>query len=361
MTGFRADWGRVPALALAALVTVTMAAALAMTMATGASGGARAAKPSRAVLRLGYFPNITHSQALIGVARGEFARALGPDVELRTKLFNAGPSVIEAMFAGELDVSYIGPNPAVNGYVRSDGKALRIIAGATSGGAALVVREGAGIRGSGDFHGKRIASPQLGNTQDVAARAWLLRHGYRLKEKGGDVEVIPLKNPDQLTLFLKKEIDAAWAPEPWASRLIHEGHGRLFLDERSLWPKGRFVTAHVIVRTKFLRERPDLVRRFLRAHVAVTRWIGGHLPEAKRLLNGEIRRLTGKALPTRVLDDSFSRLEVTYDPVSRSLFGSADAAFELGFLGKENPDLSGIYDLTPLNEVLAEQGLPPVR
>ncbi|MDI6870892.1 MAG: ABC transporter substrate-binding protein [Bacillota bacterium] len=319
-----------------------------------------AGRPSR-VVRLGYFPNITHSQALLGVASGEFVRALGPGVELRTKVFNAGPSVIEALFAGELDLSYIGPNPAINGYVRSGGEALRIIAGATSGGAALVVREGAGIRTAGDFHGKRIASPQLGNTQDVALRAWLGKHGYRLKEKGGDVEVIPLKNPDQLALFLKGEIDAAWTVEPWASRLIHEGKGRLFLDERQLWPDGDFVTAHVIVSTKFLRDHPDLVRRFLRAHVDLTRWIAGHLPEAKRRLNDELRRLTGKALPKKVLDDAFSRLEVTYDPVSRSLFGAADSAFALGFLGREKPDLSGIYALDLLNEVLAEKKLAPVR
>lgn len=312
-------------------------------------------------VRLGYFPNITHSQAVLGVATGQFARALGSGVELKTKVFNAGPSVIEALFAGELDLGYIGPNPAINGYVRSGGEALRIIAGATSGGAALVVREGAGIRTAGDFHGKRVASPQLGNTQDVAVRAWLMKQGYRLKQKGGDVEVIPLKNPDQLSLFLKGEIDAAWTVEPWVSRLIREGHGRLFLDERSLWPEGKFVTAHVIVRTKFLRDHPDLVRRFLEAHVELTRWINAHPNEAKRQLNAELRRLTGQALPARVVDDAFTRLEVTYDPVRQSLLGAADAAFELGFLGRKRPDLSGIYDLKLLNEVLAEENLPPVR
>ncbi len=312
-------------------------------------------------MRVGYFPNITHSQAILGVAGGEFARALGPGVELRTKVFNAGPSVIEALFAGELDIGYIGPNPAINGYVRSGGEALRIVAGATSGGAALVVREGAGLRTAADFHGKRVASPQLGNTQDVAVRAWLLRQGYRLKEKGGDVEVIPLKNPDQLALFLKGEIDAAWTVEPWVSRLIREGHGRLFLDERTLWPEGRFVTAHVIVRTKFLRDHPGLVRLFLRAHVDLTRWINSHLPEAKRRLNNELRRLTGQALPDRVLDDAFTRLDVTYDPVRRSLLGAADSAFELGFLGRERPDLRGIYALELLNGVLAEEKLPPVQ
>lgn len=343
-------------------LVIPVLGALVWGAAAGAAGGATAgAKAPRVVVRLGYFPNITHSQALLGVAGGDFARALGPEVELQTKLFNAGPSAIEALFAGELDLTYIGPNPAINGYVRSEGKALRIIAGATSGGAALVVREGSGIRGAGDFHGKRIASPQLGNTQDVALRAWLLRHGYRLKEKGGDVEVIPLKNPDQLALFLTRQIDAAWAVEPWAARLIREGGGRLLLDERELWPQGKFVTAHVIVSTRFLTAHPDLVRRLLKAHVELTRWINGHLPAAKQRINGEIRRLTGKALPTKVLDDAFSRLEVTYDPVSQSLFGAADSAFDLGFLGKEKPDLSHIYALDPLNAVLAEANLPRVH
>jgi NitT/TauT family transport system substrate-binding protein len=313
------------------------------------------------IVRLGYFPNITHSQALVGVANGEFEKALGPGVELQTKLFNAGPSVIEALFAGQIDLSYIGPNPAINGYVRSEGKALKIIAGATSGGAALIVREGSGIKTAADFRNKRIASPQLGNTQDVALRAWLLQKGYKLKEKGGDVEVIPLANPDQLTLFRKKEIDGVWAVEPWATRLIREGKGRVFLDERTLWPDGKFVTAHVIVSTKFLNEHPDLVRQFLRAHVKVTRWINQNLPRAKKIVNDEIERSTGKALPTDVIDDAFSRLDVTYDPVRKSLHDSAEDAFKLGFLGAQKPDLGGIYALGLLNEVLAEEKLPPVK
>lgn len=316
---------------------------------------------ARTLLRLGYFPNITHSQALIGMAGGEFAKALGPGVEIQTRVFNAGPSAIEAMFAGQLDISYIGPNPAINGYVRSNGRALKIIAGATSGGAGLVVREGSGIKSAADFHGKRLASPQLGNTQDVAVRAWLMQKGYRLKDKGGDVEVIPLANPDQLTLFLKNEIDGAWTVEPWVTRLIREGRGRLFLDERTIWPGGQFVTAHVIVSAKFLKEHPDVVKNFLRAHVKVTRWIRANLPAAKKTLNAEIERLTSQAIPEEILSDAFGRLEVTYDPVSRSLFDSADDAFRLGFLGSVKPDLSAIYDLDPLNEVLAEQKLAPVR
>jgi NitT/TauT family transport system substrate-binding protein len=313
------------------------------------------------VIRAGHFPNITHSQGVIGQANGWFEKAVAPEARVDWKVFNAGPSAIEALFAGAIDLTYIGPNPAINGYVRSQGEALRIVAGATSGGAALVVRADSGIQKPEDFHGKKIASPQMGNTQDVALRGWLNGHGLKLREKGGDVQVIPIANPDQLTLFLKKEIDGAWAPEPWASRLIHGANGRLFLDERDLWPNGQFVTTHLIVSTKFLREHRSLVKKWVKAHVELTEWINKNLPEAKRVLNEEIRKETGKALPQPVLDDSFSRLQVTYDPVRSSLFTSAKWAFEAGFLGRERPDLSGIYDLSILNEVLKEEGAKPVQ
>jgi NitT/TauT family transport system substrate-binding protein len=322
---------------------------------------ASSSRAEERVIRVGYFPNITHSQAVIGMANGSFQKALGSDVKIDVKIFNAGPSAIEAMFAGELDLTYIGPNPAINGYVKSKGAALKIVAGATSGGAALVVREDSGIRRIEDFHGKRIASPQLGNTQDVALRGWLKDHGFTLREKGGDVQVLPVSNPDQLTLFLKKEIDGAWAVEPWASRLLKEGHGRLFLDERSIWPNGEFVTAHVIVSQKFLREHRDLVKKWISCHVDLTAWIDQNRPEAKKILNKELQRLTGKALPEDILDGAFSRLKVTYDPVQDSLFTSARWAFEQGFLGKQFPDLSGIYDLTVLNEVLQEKGLKRIE
>jgi NitT/TauT family transport system substrate-binding protein len=308
------------------------------------------------VIRVGAFPNITHPQAMIGKANGWFEKAMGPQVKIDWKTFNAGPSAIEALFAGAIDMAYVGPNPAINGYVRSNGEALRIVAGATSGGAALVVRNDSGIQKPQDFHGKRIACPQMGNTQDVALRAWLKSNGLKTNDKGGDVQVIPITNPDQLTLFLKKELDGAWAPEPWASRLIREANGRLFLDERTLWPNGQFITAHLIVSTKFLKGHPDLVKKWLAAHVELTDWVNGHLPEAKQLLNQQISKETGKALSADVLNDSFGRLQVTYDPLKSSLFNAARSAFDAGFLGRRMPDLSGMYDLSLLNQVLTEKG-----
>jgi NitT/TauT family transport system substrate-binding protein len=316
---------------------------------------------AQTVVRVGAFPNITHPQAMVGKSNGWFDKAMGSQVKIEWKSFNAGPSAIEALFAGAIDMTYIGPNPAISGYVRSNGEALRIVAGATSGGAALVVRKDSGIRKPEDFHGKKIASPQIGNTQDVALRAWLIAHGMKSTDKGGDVQVIPLANPDQLTLFLKKELDGAWAPEPWATRLIQEGSGRLFLDERTLWPNGDFITAHLIVRTKFLEEHPELVKNWIRAHVELTEWINGHLPEAKKLLNQQIAKETGKALPEPVLDEAFGRMRATYDPLRPSLLNAAKSAFDAGFLGRQMPDLSRLYDLTLLDQVLAEEGKKAIQ
>ncbi len=325
--------------------------------------GCAPAGNGKTVVRIGYFPNITHSQALIGLAPsgGAFQKALGSSVQIETKIFNAGPSAIEALFAGEIDLTYIGPNPAINGYARSKGDALRIIAGATSGGAVLVVRADAGINNPADLAGKRIATPELGNTQDVAARYYLLSNNLRLQEKGGNVSILPTSNPDILTLFLKKEIDAAWVPEPWGARLVHDGGGRIMLDERTLWPDGKFVTAHLIARTQFLKQHPDIIKSILAAHVDLTMWIRDHPDEAKKLANAEIARLTSKGLDDAVLDDAWERMQVTYDPLSASLYQSAERAFQLGFLGKEKPDLSGIYDLRLLNEILSARNLPPVE
>jgi sulfonate transport system substrate-binding protein len=316
---------------------------------------------SQTVIRVGAFPNITHAQPMIGKANGWFAKAMGPNVKIDWKTFNAGPAAIEALFAGALDMAYVGPNPALTGYVRSHGQALRIIAGAASGGASLVVRKDSGIEKVSDFHGKRVASPQLGNTQDVALRAWLKANGLNTTDKGGDVQVIPISNADQLTLFLKKQLDAAWAPEPWATRLELKGNGRIFLDERSLWPHGQFVITNLIVSTKFLREHPDLVKEWLRAHVELTEWIKGHVPQAEEILNQQIQRETGKGLAPEVLKQAFGRMEVTYDPLRSTLLVCARHAYELGFLGHEMPNLSGIYDLAPLNDVLAEMGKKAVQ
>ena len=316
---------------------------------------------AQTTIRVGAFPNITHPQPMVGKANGYFEKAMGPNVKIEWKTFNAGPSAIEALFAGAIDMTYVGPNPTISGYVRSDGEALRVVGGAASGGAALVVRADAGIAKPEDFHGKRVASPQQGNTQDVALRAWLQAHGLKAREKGGDVQIMPMANPDQLTLFLRKDLDAAWAPEPWATRLVREGNGKLFLDERDLWPKGQFVVTNLVVSTKFLKDHPDLVKNWLRANVDLTDWINKNLPEAKKLLNQQIQKETGKALSAGLLDEAFTRIEVTYDPLRNTLLTSAHSAFDAGFLGKSMPDLSRLYDLSLLNQVLAEKGKKAIQ
>jgi NitT/TauT family transport system substrate-binding protein len=313
------------------------------------------------IVRVGAFPNVTHAQAMVGKANGWFEKALGPGTKIQWTSFNAGPAAIEALFSGAIDMAYVGPNPAISGYVRSNGEALRVVAGASSGGVALVVRNDAGIQKPEDFHGKRVASPQLGNTQDVALRAWLKAHGMKSSDKGGDVQVIPLANPDQLTLFLEKQLDASWAPEPWATRLIHEGNAHLFLDERDLWPNRQFVITHLIVSTKYLRAHPEVVKKWIAAHVELTDWINSHSPEAKKILNAQLQKETGKALPPGVLDEAFGRLLITCDPIRSSLLASARSAYEAGFLGRQMPDLSGLYDLTLLNQVLTEMGKKAIQ
>jgi NitT/TauT family transport system substrate-binding protein len=319
------------------------------------------AQQKPAVLRVGYFPNVTHAQALVGRANGQFEKTLGPGVRVEWKAFNAGPSAIEALFANAIDLTYVGPNPTVAGYVRSQGEAVRVIAGAASGGASLVVRKDAGIKSPADFHGKKVATPQLGNTQDVALRSWMRANGLKSREKGGDVQVLPIANPDQLTLFLKGQIDAAWAPEPWAARLVHEGGCSIFLDERDLWPDHQFVVTNIVINPKFLKEHPDVVKGFLRAHVELTEWIDKNGAQAKQILNQQLQKETGKSLAPEVLDDAFSRMQVTYDPIRSSLLKSTQQAFDEGFLGRNKPDLSGLYDLTLLNEVLREKKARPVQ
>ena len=292
---------------------------------------------------------------MVGKANGFFDKAMGPQVKVQWTSFNAGPAAIEALFAGAIDMTYVGPNPAINGYVRSNGEALRVVSGAASGGASLIVRADSGITKPADFHGKRVASPQFGNTQDVALRNWLKNHGMKTNDKGGDVQIVPMANPDQLTLFVKKDLDAAWAPEPWATRLIHEGNGRLLVDERTLWPNGQFVIGLLVVNTKFLKEHPDLVKNWIRANVDLTDWIDGHQADAKKLLNQQIQAETSKALAPAVLDEAFSRMQVTYDPLHSALTTAAQQAFDDGFLGRQMPDLSNLYDLSLLNQVLAEK------
>ncbi len=329
------------------LATAAAAAILA------ACGGGSSSDGS--VVRVGYFPNITHATAIVGLARGTFQEALGPGVTIEQRVFNAGPQVGQAVLAGAVDISYIGPNPAVNTFVRSKGEAARIVAGAASGGAAFVVGKDSGINAPGDLSGKRIATPGFGNTQDIALRSYLQKHGLKAKEVGGSVQVIPMQNPDALTLFLKREIDGAWLPEPWPTRLVQEAQGRVFVDERDLWPGGRFATTVVVVRTGFLKQHPDVVERFLAGHVRSTQWIREHPAEAQALFNTELARISGKGLPEQVLGAAWKNLEFHTGLLDASILGPAEQAYALGYLGKGKLDLQGLIVREPLQK--AEQAI----
>jgi len=344
---------------VAVLVAVAVPLAVLPASKTTASPGGEVTTEQK-TLRIGYFPNINHAQAVIGLGRGDFQKALGDNVEVKTQIFNAGPSAITALFANQVDVTYIGPNPAINGYVQSNGEALRIISGAASGGAVFVVRNDAGIDSVKDLAGKKFSSPQLGNTQDVALRKYLLDNGYKTKENGGNVEVTPATNADILTLMVKKEIDGAWVPEPWGAKLVKEANAKILVDERDLWPDGQFVTSHIIARTDYLEKNPDVIKKLLEANIDETNWINDHPDEAITVFNAELNKLTGKTIPEDEFKDGFSRLKLTWDPIKDSLLESASDAFDIGFLGDKMPELSGIYDLKILNEVLAEKGLPKV-
>jgi NitT/TauT family transport system substrate-binding protein len=307
-------------------------------------------------LRLGYFPNVTHAPAILGVAEGYFQEELG-DVRLATSTFNAGTEAVEALFSGAIDMTFIGPNPAINAFAQSEGAAVRIVSGTTSGGAALVVR--AGIDAPSGLAGTRLATPALGNTQDVALRAWLMEQGYATTlEGGGEVSILPQSNAQILETFRSGAIDGAWVPEPWATRLVLEGGGHVLVDERDLWPGGRFVTTHLLVSTSFLTEHPEQVRAVLRALIRSIDFAAEHPQEAQAEVNAHIEALIGKALAPDVIARAWQNLTFTLDPVAASLQESAEDAVAAGLL--DPVDLESIYALDLLNEILRDQGRPEV-
>jgi NitT/TauT family transport system substrate-binding protein len=307
-------------------------------------------------IRLGFFPNVTHAQALYARAT-RYMETNG--LEVRWQSFNAGPTAIEALFSDAVDATYVGPGPTINGYVKSHGEKFVIVAGAASGGAALVVRDDSGIQSDKDIDGKTIATPQLGNTQDIAARMWMKEHGLKPKARGGTVNLIPLSNPDQFTMFKTKQIDGAWTIEPWVSRLELETGGKIFLEEKSIWPQGKYVTTHLVVTRRFVKEQPEALKKLLAAHVELTQLINSNKAKAVKVLNEQIRRETSRALPEDVIERALDRVELTWDPIASSLQKQAHATHEIHFLRKE-PDLRGIYDVGVLNEILREKKLPAV-
>ncbi|MFI2073105.1 MULTISPECIES: aliphatic sulfonate ABC transporter substrate-binding protein [Streptomyces] len=323
----------------------------------GANAAVQGRKLSADTVRIGYFPNLTHATPLVGEQEGILQKALG-GTKLRSTTFNAGPSEIEALNAGSIDIGWIGPSPAVNGYVKSKGKSLRIISGSASGGVKLVV-DPKKIGSLEDVKGKRIATPQKGNTQDVAFLNWIAGQGWKVDPQSGkgDVSVVRTDNKVTPDAFKSGSVDGAWVPEPTASKLVSEG-GKVLLDESTLWQDKKFVITNVIVSQKFLEEHPDVVEAVLRGSVRTNAWIAANPDRAKASVNAALKRLGGKELPAEVIDPAWQSLTTTDDPLASTLQAQADHAVKAGLL--EEPDLSGIYDLRPLNKVLTAEGRPSV-
>jgi sulfonate transport system substrate-binding protein len=351
----------IAAVFVAAACTTTGAAAVPPSGASSAPGASGAsADPNLATasaLRLGYFPNVTHAPAIVAFKSGALAEKLGAGTTLTTTPFDTGTTASEALLSDSIDATFIGPNPAINAFAKSQGQAIRIVSGATSGGAFLVVKPD--ITNVEGLRGKKIASPSLGNTQDVALRAWLKENGITTtKEGGGDVAVFPQQNSQSLETFISGEIQGAWVPEPWATRLIDEGGGKVLVDERDLWPDGKYVTTHLIVRTDFLQKYPGTVKALIEAELAAQQLIESDPTRAQTLVNEQIEGDTGKAVGQELLESSWSNLAFTMDPIASSLQKSAEDAISLDLL--DPVDLNGIYDLSLVNAVLKDAGEPEV-
>jgi NitT/TauT family transport system substrate-binding protein len=308
-------------------------------------------------IRLGYFPNLTHAPALVGVKKGFFASALGSGVTLETHTFNAGGDAVTAILSNSIDATFIGPSPTTNAFVQSHGQAIRVIAGSTSGGALLVVK--ASITSVAGLKGKKIADPQLGATQDVALRWFLKSNGFTTDTAGGgDVSILPQDNAQTLTAFKQGQIDGAWVPEPWASRLVIEGKGKILVDERDLWPQGKFVTTNLIVRTDFLQAHPKRMKALLEGLYQAIAYLNSNAGDAQTLTNDAVTEITGKTLASGVVAAAWPHLTFTLDPLAATLKASADHAHGVGLLA--GVDLKGLYDLSLLNQVLAAHNQPAV-
>lgn len=327
--------------------------------ATTAAAGTPGPLQDAVTVRFGVFPNVTHAPGLVALAESGTLSKLLPNADIQVTSFNSGTTAVEAMFADAIDITFIGPNPAINAFAKSKGEAVRVISGSTSGGAFLVVKPE--ITSAADLKGKKIASPSLGNTQDVALRAWLKEQGLSTDTAGGgDVSVVPQENAQTLETFVAGTIDGAWVPEPWATRLITDGGGKVLVDERDLWPDGKYVTTHLMVATRFLQANPEVVKRILLATIEAVDFVNEHPAEAQAIVNSEIEKFTTKKLGEDLLVAAWKNLVFTVDPVASSLQKSAQDAESLGLL-KDPGDLAGLYDLKLLNELLTALGRPEVE
>jgi NitT/TauT family transport system substrate-binding protein len=327
--------------------------AMVATMVLAACGGdTQASGAAPAVVRLGYFPNLTHATPIVADKEGLFAKHLGA-TKLKVSTFNAGPAAMEALKSGAIDATYVGPGPATNAFINSGGKALTVVAGAATGGTSLVVDPS--IKSAADLKGKKVSTPQLGNTQDIALRYWLMQHGLKTDlQGGGDVNVLPQENAQIVDAFKQKLIAGAWVPEPYATRLEQAG-GKVLVDERDLWPDKKFAITVLAVRTEYLTAHPEQVKALLAGHLDATDLIAKDPAKAQKDVADLIARISGKPLKPAVITAAWKKLEFTADPVPSSLLTGAQHAFKVEVL-KESPKLDGLVDLTLLNKLLKERG-----
>jgi NitT/TauT family transport system substrate-binding protein len=310
------------------------------------------------VLRLGFLANITHEPALVGLAKDYFTKDLGKNVTLKTSVFSTGTEETTALLAGQLDAAYVGPNPAINAWQKSNGTAIKIISGAASGGASLVVKKG--ITSAAQLKGKSLATPSLGNTQDVALRFWLKEHGLNTTPTGGgDVSIKPIKpNSAAVLEFASGQIDGGWEPEPYATEMVLDGGTRL-VNEASLWPGGNFVTTNLVVTQSFLKDHPSTVNGLLKGQIEANSYINANGTAAASAANAELTKLLGKGLKPNVLSAALPYIHFTNDPIASSLVTDAQHGVAVGLLTPVK-NLSGIYDLGPLNALLKAAGQPQV-
>ena len=294
-------------------------------------------------IRVAYFPNVGHVVPIVGTENGIFSKGLGNNTVIESKLFDSGPQVIESLFAHSIDIGYVGPGPAINGFLKSEKRDVKILAGAASGGASFVVHPRSEINSVEDFPGKKIAAPQIGNTQDVSLRHYLSENGFMPAEKGGSVVVLNIPNPDIYTLFVKGEIDAAWVPEPWATILVQELGGKRLFFEEDLWPEKQFASVLLIGRTDYIEEHPQIIQNWLDSHDETVNWINDNPTETELVFNQFLKKKLGKSLSDKIVSESLANLQITSDPIEESIYIFAERADSLGYLGRHGYDLEGIF------------------
>ena len=300
-------------------------------------------------IRVAFFPSIGHIIPIVGLEEKIFEKGIGEEKQIETKLFDSGPQVIESIFSGSIDVAYVGPGPIINGFLKSDGKDIKILSGAASGGASFIIQPNSGLESLENFDGKRIASPQISNSQDVSLRHYLESHGLKSVENGGTVFVLNISNPDIYTLFAKGDIDGAWVPEPWATILVQELDGIRLFNEEKLWPNEEFASVLLIVRTEYLENNPETIQKWVESHEKIVTWVNSNPDKSKSLFSSFLIDYMGKSLPTKIIDESFSNITITSDPIKNSVIIFAERADSLGYLGRDGYNLDGIFYNAVLN------------